>query len=348
MIGGDCLELKKKNGFLWFKRFLILLTVTVLLLLLAVYGVCSILINGPSPTIRTLFVRSLMETSAAYWVPSLFLPQEEIDEIVQIEEETVLEETDTSLVMVRSHESEEEAYVDEWGYCDEDGDGIVLEKVNGFGYVGYMLIVYDPSRMMLGTPEYFGQAGLDVESMCQKYQCAAGINGGGFEDANGTGSGGTPIGMTVLDGEIFYAHEGVTYQFVGFDENNILHTGKLCAQDVRERKIRFGCTFGPVLVTNGEKTGDAALSSGVNPRTAIGQRADGAVLMLVVDGRQAHSIGATYNDMADIMLDYHAVNACNLDGGSSSVLWYNGEYVNQCASLVGFRPLPTAFLVKKA
>ena len=89
------------------------------------------------------------------------------------------------------------------------------------------------------------------------------------------------------------------------------------------------------------------LLSGVNPRTAIGQRADGAVLLLVVDGRQAYSLGATHNDLVDIMLEYGAVNACNLDGGSSSMMWFEDGYVNHSASLIGIRPLPTAFLVQK-
>jgi exopolysaccharide biosynthesis protein len=87
--------------------------------------------------------------------------------------------------------------------------------------------------------------------------------------------------------------------------------------------------------------------SGVNPRTAIGQRSDGAILMLVIDGRQVISLGATMEDLVDIMMEYGAVNACNLDGGSSSLMWFEGEYVNNCASVIGIRPVPTTFLVLK-
>ena len=71
-----------------------------------------------------------------------------------------------------------------------------------------------------------------------------------------------------------------------------------------------------------------------------------AVLLLVVDGRQAYSLGATFSDLADIMLEYGAVNACNLDGGSSSMMWFEDGYVNRCASVIGIRPIPTGFLVK--
>ena len=92
---------------------------------------------------------------------------------------------------------------------------------------------------------------------------------------------------------------------------------------------------------------DEIAVSGVNPRTAIGQRADGIVLMLVIDGRQLHSVGATYSDVVDIMLDYGAVNACNMDGGSSTSMWYQGVYVNSCSSQDGkSRYLPDAWLFK--
>lgn len=331
------------------KRLLIWLLVTILILAAGLYGLMYMIVRGPSPAARNLFVRSVRETSAMYWLADLFCSKEEIAQIENAGAEVEMEDLDTSLVTIVATEPDKQSgpVADDWGLIDEDGDGIVVKTVNGFGYVGYMMVVYDPARIMLGTPEHFGGEGLTVENMCLKYDCVAGVNGGGFEDTNGGGSGGIPLGMTVVNGEVVYGYEGGTYQFVGFDANHILHTGKMKPSDVRERNIQFGCTFGPVLVLNGEKSEDTALSSGVNPRTAIGQRSDGAVLLLVVDGRQAYSLGATYSDMADVMLSYGAVNACNLDGGSSTVMWFNGEYVNHCASVIGFRPLPTAFLVKK-
>ena len=73
----------------------------------------------------------------------------------------------------------------------------------------------------------------------------------------------------------------------------------------------------------------------------------GAVLMLVIDGRQMHSIGASFGDVRDVMIDFGAVNACNLDGGSSTVMYFNGEYINSPSSASGTsRALPNAFLVK--
>ncbi len=111
--------------------------------------------------------------------------------------------------------------------------------------------------------------------------------------------------------------------------------------------MRCGVSFGPALIINGQGEYGGYMESGINPRTAIGQRADGAVLMLVIDGRQMHSIGASFGDARDVMIDFGAVNACNLDGGSSTVMYYNGEYINSPSSASGTsRALPDAFLFR--
>ncbi len=116
--------------------------------------------------------------------------------------------------------------------------------------------------------------------------------------------------------------------------------------DAQAKGIVDGVTFETVLIVNGQMEDTAVLNTGTNPRSAIGQRADGAVLMLVIDGRQVHSAGATQQDVAEVMLDYGAVNACSLDGGSSTCMWFNGEYLNSISGGSGARWLPDAFLVK--
>lgn len=335
-------------------RLLAVLLVTVFLLLFAAYGAMYILARGPSPTARRLFVMSVRETSAAYFLADWFFSPEEIAEIEGSgggDAAPEPEDTDASLIRigagVGSADAGLSATADDHALTDDDGDGIILENVSGPGYLGYIMVVLDPERVFLGTPPSFGDAGLTLGRMAAQFDCAAGINGGGFDDPDGMGSGGVPVGMTIVDGEILFADEGAAYPFVGFDGDHILHTGWMTPAQARERDIRFGCCFGPVLVSNGEPVSSSILLSGVNPRTAIGQRADGAVLLLVIEGRQARSLGATFEDLSDIMLRYGAVNACNLDGGSSSNMWFDGEYVNASASIIGDRRIPTAFLVKK-
>ena len=131
---------------------------------------------------------------------------------------------------------------------------------------------------------------------------------------------------------------------IGFTEDDILQIIDLEGMSssdveklVREKKIRDAVTFQEEssdknnhfvqLIINGEERQLTGQGSGLNPRTAIGQRADGAVLMLVTDGRGSSGhLGASASDLIGIMKEYGAVNAANLDGGSSSCMYYKGEY----------------------
>ena len=337
-------------------KLLLILLETVLLLVVVLYGAMYVIAKGPSPTARDIFVMSVRETSAVGFLADLFFTEEEIAQIESQGEVEEYVETDTSLISIATKPSEGEGdstaneeqgpVADEWGLVDEDGDGIIIEPVKGEGYSGYMMVVLDPSRVIMGSvPSSFGTRGYTVAEMVEQFDAVAGINAGGFEDPDGKGNGSIPNTMVVYDGEVYYEGKGVQDGFVGFDSNYIMHVGKLTAAEVKQKDIQYGVCFGPVLVSNGEPCEVGA--SGVNPRTAIGQRSDGAVLLLVIDGRQVISLGATYQDMVDIFLQYGAVNACNLDGGSSSLMWYGGDYINNCASVIGIRPVPTTFLVLK-
>lgn len=324
---------------------------TVLLLVVALYGVMFVLAKGPSTTARDYFVMSVRETSAIGFLADIFFTEEEIAQIENAEKIAEYVETDTSLITIQKPQQQDEEtkeqgpVPDAWGLVDEDGDGIIIDEVHGELFSGFMMVVLDPSRVVVGTvPEKYGYHGYTVADMVEHFDAVAGINAGGFEDPDGRGDGSIPDSMVVLDGKFYSEHKGNREGFVGIDENYILHVGNLTPADVVERNIRYGVSFGPVLISNGVP---AELTSGINPRTAIGQRSDGAILMLVIDGRQVISIGATYQDLIDVFLEYGAVNACNLDGGSSTLMWYDGEYVNNCASVVGIRPVPTTFLVLK-
>ena len=174
----------------------------------------------------------------------------------------------------------------------------------------------------------------------------AGINAGGFVDTGGAGTGGLPIGLVIKDGELLYGDLNSSSSIVGFDQNDVLVVGTLTGQEMPgsghpgrgELRPRLHCGRQAMEVTGS--------GGGLNPRTVLGQRADGAVLMLVIDGRQPHSLGATYKDCIDVMLEYGAVNAGNLDGGSSTILLYDGEVRNVWLPSTAPRNPPTAFIVK--
>ncbi len=229
---------------------------------------------------------------------------------------------------------------------DEDGDGVIIVDVMKKGFNGTMIIVLDPSRIIAGMPEFYGGNGMLLEDLVNRYQAIGGINGGGFIDEGGGGSGGLPEGLTIIGGEIYdWVDSGAS---AAFDGNNVLHVGYYTRDDAVAMGIRDCVSFGPALVVEGVGEYGDYMESGINPRTAIGQRADGAVLMLCVDGRQLHSIGASFGDIRDVMLDFGAVNACSLDGGSSTVMYFNGQYLNSPSSASGTsRYLPNAFLIRR-
>lgn len=343
--------MKEKKAAKVILRTLLVLFTTVLLLFLAVVGVVWVVLRGPSPAAQELLTRSLKETSAIGFIPDLFLPKSRVSEIMRFREETPeIEEVDTSLVTITATHRETNLAGESTDGPEtaDDGDGIEFIGITGANYRGILMVVKDPFRVFVGTPDQYGGAGLTLEQMIEKYDALAGVNGGGFYDPGGSGNGGTPDGIVITDGTLAWGNSGTYSNVIGIDADGILHVGWMSAQEAMNRRIQWACSFGPTLIVNGEaQTGSAITAGGVNPRTAIGQRADGAILLLVVDGRQITSLGATFEDLISIFLEHGAVNAANLDGGSSSSMIYQGEAMNINASVIGTRPLPTAFLVRK-
>lgn len=311
-------------------------------------GLLYVILDGPSPSMRDTFVNTMDETRRFKFVPAIFLDTEELDAIRNAGQIDTSISTDSSMINVNGEgDTAPGSSLEEVGLVDEDGDGIIFKEIKGSGYVGYMTVVLDPTRVFLGMPDVYGGSGLTLEQYCDKYGALGGINAGGYKDDGGGGSGGIPQGLTIIDGHCYNDEFGVTDGSVGFDSKGVMHVGYFTYEDAVAKDLVNVASFGPILITNGVMAPDEYLNSGINPRTAIGQRADGAVLMLVIDGRQVHSAGATYKDLAEIMLDYGAVNAFNLDGGSSSAMYLNGEYVNSPSSSNGqCRALANAFLFK--
>ena len=329
-------------------KTLILLLETVLLLALTVYGAIFVLTKGPSNTVRDYFVHSVKETSAIGFLANLFLSEEQVDEIMASSGEQTITAIDTTLLNITDTIETDETGADAYGLIDDDGDGIVIEEVHGATYSGYMMVVYDPKRVIVGTyPENYGTKGYTVEEYVKRFGAVAGTNAGGFEDINGMGDGSVP------DTLVFYKGKptnwgGTRDAFVGIDADGILHVDCQRSDEISAANIQYGCCYQYILVSNGQIVAPEREATGLNPRTAIGQRADGAILLLVIDGRHVVSLGATLMDEAEIMVRYGAVNAGNMDGGSSSLMYFDGDYVNNKAAVIGVRNIPTAWLVMPA
>ncbi|NLK38674.1 MAG: phosphodiester glycosidase family protein [Clostridiales bacterium] len=329
-------------------RVALVLFSLILLAAAGLYGVCAVVFHGPSPSARDKLVTSTLEMSAAKFVPRLFFSKEEIDTIVQNNQVVDLEEvTNPSLIVIPPKKGEDEIEDnDEW---KDYPDGIRLETIRGATYRGYIMIIRDPSRVYVATSSDFtgGAPGLRIAEAVKKEGAIAAINGGGFPDDGGVGAGNVPIGLTISKGKLLWGRLDLRYSgVVGFDKNNVLIVGDMSGQQALNMGIRDCVCFGPVLVVNGEPATVRGDSGSLNPRTAIGQRQDGAVIFLCVDGRMPNSLGASYSDLIDIMVEYGAVNAINLDGGSSTHMVYKGEHINVSSSLYGPRRMPTFFMAK--
>ena len=349
-------ENEKKEGFFrklgrFFAKLFLLILETVLLAAIVLYAGMYVLAKGPSSAISRIFVTSVRETSAVGFLANLYFSPEEIAEIEAVKEAEEFAPTDTTLFTESARTSSDKdgaAQPDEWGLVDEDGDGIIVVPVKGSGYSGYMMVVLDPSRVIVGSDPYMYFArGYTVEEFVDRFDAVAGTNAGGFVDPKGEGDGSIPDSTVVFKGDIYFAGnclEGIA----AIDSDDILHVAKsMTRQELIDNDIRYAVCYGPVLISNGEAADPETLRYSLNPRTAIGQRADKAMLLLVIDGRQASSMGASFQDLVEIMQRFGAVNAINLDGGSSSVMWYQGEYINKTASVIWIRPVPTSILVLK-
>ena len=322
--------------------------------------------RGPSPTVGDALTMSMLETSALKFVPRIYYSAAEMDAIIARNAvDTGDSDTDTSMIVITkpTPTPDPNAVVEVEPVVEATPaptpvpenlisaeDGIEIYAVQGGTYTGFMLVVLDPSRVTCGTcsERFSRKAGLQLKDIAARYDAVAAINGGGFEDSGGSGNGGMPIGLVISEGEVMHTggDSGNFYATVGFNQDNVMIISKMSASEAQQKGIRDAITFGPRLIVNGEPASVKGQSSGLNPRTAIGQRADGAVLMLVIDGRQASSLGATYSDLIKVMLQYGAVNAINMDGGSSSLMYYKGDYLNSGVVLTGSRNMPTAFIVR--
>ena len=336
-------------------RTLIVLLVTVAILVAALWCAMYFTVNGPSPTAGKLLILSLKETSAAGFLADWFMSEEEIAAL-QGEDEDVSEDINTGLIDIPKGDVTDEVDIPDTGddpadIPDKQDDGVEFADVKGPTYNGIMMIVKDPKRVFVGTPAKYGegQKGLTLSQLIDRYDAIGGTNGGGFFDEAGSGTGGIPEGIVIADGQLLWGAKNEYYSLAGLDKNGILHVGKMTGEKALSLGIEYACSYGPALIINGVPCNEKkSLGGGLNPRTAIGQRADGAILMLVVNGRKVDSLGATMDDLVEIMLSFGAVNASNLDGGSSSLMKYDGEFKNTSSYIYGGeRVLPTAILVRK-
>ncbi len=343
---------------------LIFILVTALFLIGTLYLAMGLICGDTSPAAKKTFVTTTLETGAFKFLPSLYLSSQEIQDLV--DDNKLLDfndPVDTSMIQISSsHKAGEHS-----DKVDDPEKDIEVIKIPGRAFFATLIIVKDPSRLSVATIYPWRTYGDTLGTIVENAGAIAGINGGIY-DSNGN-KGGKPYGVVVSNGEIQYNSpsdfRGLV--IIGMTEDNILQIIDINKKSrsevekiIKDNKIRDAVTFQEEssdkdnhfvqLIINGKARDMSGMGSGANPRTAIGQRADGALLLLVTDGRGANShLGATASDLISIMLKYGAVNAANLDGGSSSSMYYKGKYLMPSVTFYFSKEswrLPLAFVIK--
>ena len=321
------------------RMFLIFFTI-VFILLFSLVALCHTLLTGPSVTVRDQVVLSAMQASATKWLPGLFLDDELVEEIcarsADVQEEVISMGAFVGSSSIESDithlaDASSSTFVDEWA---DAVDGMIYKTYSGATYKAYILIVKDPSRVYVGTSSDFQSEnvlGERIFEIVEREGAIAAINAGEYWDVGGKGTGGAPIGLTYSKGDCVW-DDGLKRTFIGFDDDHVLHAfNSITRTKADALGIRDAVSFqtGNVLITNDGENVTLHYSEGnvgMAQRTAIAQRADGAVILVVTDGRTASSLGATRKDIIDLLFSEGAVVAGMLDGGSSTMMYYEDYY----------------------
>ena len=346
---GDAKEKKKNKNV---KKVLLVLVI------LAIIGVSSegVLLYGPYSGFRDWLITTAMTTMTHQYFATWFYDDETIEaSLAKNKVEEVNEITNTNTIVI-NNTVEETVYENEYERAvlekDPNNDDYKIIEINGKGYSGYLAVIYDPSRIKTVYTKKLGTSGQYLKQMAKDNDALIAINGGGFEDPNFNSNGSDPLGITFSGGKLITSKTwNGSGGLIGFTEDNKLVLGKMTVKQAQEMKVRDGVTFGPFLIINGKKSTILGNGGwGTAPRTAIGQRKDGIVLFLVIDGRTVTKPGANMNDLIEIMENYGAYNAANLDGGTSSAMVVNGDIINDPIDSSGAhrtRFISTGFILTK-
>ena len=213
-----------------------------------------------------------------------------------------------------------------------------------------VMMIRNPERFQVAVTKFRGNVGQTVSELVAQNHAVAGVNGGAFNDNNNwRGTGGIPLGITIVNGQVVEGSAAGQQAIIALTSKGALIAGTYSLAELEALHVTQALSFGPVLVQNGQDKVEGTGNWGYAPRTAIGQTNDGTILLVVTDGRYINglnNIGASLQDLAQVMLHFGAITAANLDGGSSATMVYNGKLVNQPSDVLGQREVATAFIIK--
>ena len=339
---------KTKKKKTWEERILIIFAIS--LVIVSSLGV--FLFYGPIVSFRDFWITTAMTTMSHQYLASWFYNDKTIAEVLARNHIIEVDDT-TNPDLIDINTLDQETYANEYErqILDRDKDDLFkLIPISGDGYEGYLVAVYEASKVKIATTKYLGVRGEAITTVAKREKARVAINAGGFYDPDWNSNGALPHGTVIQDGKIVSDYEDANMGggFVGFTYENKLVLGKMSKEEALAMGMRDAVEFGPFLIVNGVSSfvkGNGGW--GIAPRTAIGQRADGIVLFLVINGRISTSIGADMGDLTEIMENYGAINAANMDGGSSTELVIDNKIINHpvAGGDNGLRDMPTFWIV---
>lgn len=312
--------------------------------------ICFFLAYGPFGFVRDWFVTTAMTTMTHRYLAYILYSEEMVDDIlanntvIELETSTDISKINTKPVIDTGYY--ESVYEEQILKHDEGNDIYKLVNLEGDGYKGYMIVVYDPSKLQLIFSTKYGTKGEYLSTMAKNNKALVATNASGVSTTGGN----KVTGTAIKDGKVYAVGRNIDKGggLIGFTKDNILMLSKKSAKETIEAGMDRAVEFGPFLIVNGEEaTFKGNGGWGVANRTAIGQRQDGIVLLIVIDGRQSSSRGISMVGLKDIFVKYKAYNAANLDGGGSSAMYADGKLINNPVGFgySGERYLPNAWMV---
>ena len=311
---------------------------------------------GPWDGFRNFWITSAMTTMSHQYLATWFYSDEVISKVLANNVIHEVDETSNPNDVQLKKYTAKTIYKNEYDKAvltkDPGNDLYKVIEIKGMSYQGYLVVLYDPSKISIATTNYLGVRGEDILTVSKRENAIIAMNAGGFYDPDWNSNGALPHGTVISNGKVVsdYVDARMGGGFICFTKENKLVLGKMSKEEALNIGCRDAVEFGPFLIVNGKSSfikGNGGW--GIAPRTAIGQRKDGIVLMLVINGRIASSIGASMVDLTEIMENYGAYNAANLDGGSSTELVIKNEIINTpvAGGRYGLRDMSTFWIVKE-
>lgn len=301
--------------------------ITIMMIIYMVTSTAALVLYGPFENLRRALIGSIL-TSRHPWIISPFYSTATLEKYKPVSLDTM-----------------DQGTIPTGNFANIQDNGIEVVPIQTAKYSGSLLIIHDPKRVHVAVTKYLKSVGETVSEMVNDTGAIAGINAGGFSDG-GHGTGGIPLGITISRGKFISGDKDSRQPVIGITKSGALIIGKYTFHELEQLEIEDAVSFGPELVSGGKPYLKATDGSwGFAPRSAIGQRRDGAILLLALSGRGNGGIGASLLDCEQVMLEHGAYVAANLDGGYSTELYYKNQFLVPPSNPLGERYVATSFVV---